>query len=194
MSPTDQLASQLRAFFAGQFEALDAIARLSQDELYRMIRTAIGKQAAHRDFGALIEPQEICQYVYLTLLRMRQRAVNPPIHNVLAYLQRLINNAVLERRRHHIAQRRGGDRCQTCDFRELQFADRRTTHPPLVDRLEIAREIMRNLDPWERRVVTLRVHGWHWREIAGRLGGSPDALRAVYRRAIARMRRWIAAP
>lgn len=190
MSPTEQLAAQLRAFFAGQIESLDSIARLSQDEIFRMIRSAIGKQSGHRDLGGMLEPQEICQYVYLTLLRMRQRSTAPPVHNVLAYLQRLINNAVLERRRRHVAQRRSGDKFLTLDPRELQVADRQTNLAPLVDRLEVARQIMRSLDPLERRVVTLRVHGWNWREIGARLGGAPDSFRAIYRRAIARVRRW----
>jgi len=194
MFPTDQLAALLRDFFAGNVESLELIARCSQDEIFRMIRSAIGKQSARHDLDPHLDPQEICQYVYLTLLRLRDRTARPPIQNVLAYLQRLINNAVLERRRRHVAQRRSGHRFKSIDPRDLGVVDQKSIRVQPLERREFIRAMLQELDIVERRVVTLRVHGWDWREIGVRLGGTPSSIRATYRRAIDRMRRWTAMP
>lgn len=188
MSPTDQLAAQLRAFFAGQPESLETIAQRCEDELLRMIRGAIARHAS-RTSSATLDPHEICQYVYLTLLRRRGPAGRPPVQNVLAYLRRLIKNAIHERRRRQWAQRRGGDRALSLDPHDPRLVDPRTSGAASLEQLEFLRQVVKQLTPHERTVVALRVHGWRWREISARLHANPDALRAAYRRAIKRAQR-----
>ncbi|HKM57024.1 MAG TPA: sigma factor-like helix-turn-helix DNA-binding protein, partial [Isosphaeraceae bacterium] len=54
---------------------------------------------------------------------------------------------------------------------------------------EIVQEARRRMTPKERAILARREQGLEWAEIAAEMGGSPDALRIRFSRAVARITR-----
>ncbi len=104
--------------------------------------------------------------------------------------------------RHKLSNQRRRNQADRRDYRRLEacspeFLDARSQEAPSPSRMIAGRELLeefrRRLSDEERQVADLRGLGHEWAEIAGQLGGTPEARRKQLARAIDRVERQIEA-
>jgi RNA polymerase sigma-70 factor (ECF subfamily) len=102
--------------------------------------------------------------------------------------------------RHKLAKQERRHRAQRRDYRRLEARDPaeldgRSDAAPSPSRLVAGRELLeefrRRLTDEERQLADLRGQGYEWAEIAGRLGGTPQACRKQLARALDRVEQQI---
>jgi len=85
------------------------------------------------------------------------------------------------------AARRDCRRLGTADPDAQECVDPRPRASSVVAHQDLLREFCGRLSEEERRLADLRAVGLSWPEIAGKVGGSPDALRIRFTRAVDRV-------
>jgi len=106
--------------------------------------------------------------------------------NLLATMAR---NKITSHARKQTAARRDARRNQKGNQDPQALPDHGQSPSQVVANQELLQEIRNRLSPEERRLVDLQALGKSWKEIATEVGGSPDALRMQYTRAVARVAR-----
>ena len=107
--------------------------------------------------------------------------------NLVRLLAGMTSNKVAERARHHQRDKR--------DVRVVVSLDITTTDPSatveMPDRIAAGRELLEQcrdmLNESERKLADMRSHGEDWTTIAATVGGSPEARRKQFARAISRI-------
>jgi RNA polymerase sigma-70 factor (ECF subfamily) len=107
---------------------------------------------------------------------------------LLKLLMTMTRNKLANQARRHRAGRRDYRRLEAHDPADLEG---RAISQPSPSRMvaghELLEEFRRRLSDEERALVDLRAQGWEWPEIAARLGGTAQARRKQFTRAIDRI-------
>ena len=133
---------------------------------------------------------DLAQEVYLRMLRISdQEAIRNPVH----YLYTVANNLVKE---HAVLDRR---KASSIDIDEVATHEQLETLPPFDGDLDAAqrvarlRVVLRQLRPKCQAAVVLRfTHGLSYREVAIRLGVSPQMAKKYVAQALSHCRRRMA--
>src|SRR5262249_38499883 len=91
--------------------------------------------------------------------------------------------------RKELAQRRDNRRVEAVELDSLDVADTGPGPGQVAAGAEMLEEFRRRLTPEERRLADLRAEGRGWTEIAGELGGMPEARRMQWNRVVERTAR-----
>jgi RNA polymerase sigma-70 factor (ECF subfamily) len=133
---------------------------------------------------------DVCQSVLASFfLRAAtgQYDLNEP-QQLVRLLVAMTRNKVANQRRRYRASRRDYRRNEP---RDLAYLDSRPVSTPSPSRMVAGRELLerfrRRLSKEERELVDLRAQGCEWPEIAAKLGGTPQARRKQFARAIERV-------
>jgi RNA polymerase sigma-70 factor (ECF subfamily) len=111
---------------------------------------------------------------------------------LLRLLVVMTRHKLVKQVRRHRAHRRDYRRLEACDPADLE---ERCAAAPSLSRLVAGRELLeefrRRMSEEERQLADLRSQGYEWAEIAGRLGGTPQARCKQLARALDRIEQQI---
>ena len=153
------------------------------------IRRAVRIRLTDSRLGRVLDSMDICQSVLASFF-MRAALGQYELHAPEQLLRLLATMA-----RHKLADQVDRERAECRDNRRLA-AGSGDAHELLaaanspseqVAARELLQEVQRRLSPDERRLVEMRNQGLEWADIAGQLGGSPEALRKRLARATNRV-------
>jgi RNA polymerase sigma-70 factor (ECF subfamily) len=181
-TPFDELVSRVRG---GESAAAEEIVRRYETAIRIAVRTRLSDPALRRQFDSM----DICQSVLASFF-LRTAAGQYDLHNpaqLVALLTKMAHNKLAMHARSEYQQRRDIRRATqlTDDLAESplkapqpfeQAADR--------DLLEQAFQLM---DPQMRQMADSRAEGAGWTDIASKLGGTAEARRKQFRRAMNRI-------
>lgn len=175
------------AEFLGRIRAGDESAAVELVRHYEpALRTEIRVRLRDPRLRRLLEPADLCQSVlksFFVRAALGQFDLDSP-ERLLALLRTMARNKVAQEARKHRAQRRDVDRAVSLDAGAplVPAAD------PSPSRVAIGREmwdaLRGRLTPEERRMAELRSQGHEWAEIARELGGTAQARRKQFARAV----------
>lgn len=157
------------------------LVRRFEPELRRIVRFQLTDPWMRRFMDSL----DVCQSVlagFFAQLHAGELRLEKP-QQVAALLGLMARHKVVDRARHHRAARRGGGRHGAEEM--LQgVADQRTLPDDLAANRDLLDAVRGRLPEPERAILDRWLSGREWPEIAGELGGSPEALRKRLSRAI----------
>ncbi len=102
-------------------------------------------------------------------------------------LMQMTRNKLAMQVRRQRALRRDGRRLATARVDEMDFESTSPGPSEVASDHDLIDAVRCRLGEEEREIVDLRAEGWEWSEIAGRLGGSPQARRMQLTRAVHRV-------
>jgi RNA polymerase sigma-70 factor (ECF subfamily) len=164
---------------AGDAAAAEELVRHFEPVLRRMVRVRLVDARLRR----LVDASDICQSVlasFFVRAALGQYDLHKPA-DLLKLLATMARNKIVDK----VRRRDVGERIPEAALPEqAQFATDASPSQQvaLQDLIEEAR---RRLGPDERRLLELRQQGLEWAAIAAQVGGSPEALRKRFRRAVA---------
>jgi RNA polymerase sigma-70 factor (ECF subfamily) len=173
----EQFLSALRA---GDEQAAAELVRRYEPHLRHVIRMRLTDPCLRRVFDSLDICQSALGEFFGQLADGRFRFQDPD--RLRALLVTMALNKLLDRIRRE--RRHGGGLADDYDAPET------TAQPQDQAALrDLVQAIRARLSPRECRLLEQRIEGRTWAEIAALEGGQPDALRILYARAVARVRR-----
>jgi RNA polymerase sigma-70 factor (ECF subfamily) len=134
------------------------------------------------------DDEDICQSVlasFFVRAALGQYDLQNP-DDLRKLLLRMARNKLSDAGRKQRSQKRGGKQ-NTADVQTLAVADSEPSPSRVVAGRELLERVRDHLTEDERRVADLRSHGHDWNSIAQRLGGTPDARRMQFGRALNRV-------
>jgi RNA polymerase sigma-70 factor (ECF subfamily) len=170
----------MRRVRAGDEEAATAIVRHYEPVIRRVVRIRLVDARLRRVFDSM----DICQSVlgsFFVRAALGQYDVETP-EQLLKLLTQMARNKLADQARRQAVR--------DADDRALADPDleRVATPAPSPSRQvafrELLQEARRRLSAEERRVLELREQGREWSEVAAELGGTPEALRKRFARAM----------
>jgi RNA polymerase sigma-70 factor (ECF subfamily) len=178
----DELVSRLRG---GDPDAAAELVRRYE----AAIRAAVRGRMADTRLRRLFDSMDVCQAVlasFFARVALGQYELNSPDDLVRLLVSMARNKLAKQVVRH---RRAGRDYRRTAAAVEECARSAAGTPDPArqVAAAELVAEVYRLLSPDERRLVELRQHGHDWTAIAAEVGGSAEALRKQYSRAVARV-------
>ena len=153
------------------------------------IRLAVLVRLTDGRLRRVVDSMDICQSVlanFFVRAAAGQFEIEKP-EQLLALLTTMARNKLTNQAHRHRAARRDMRRQEVGDAGEFDPAAPGATPSVQVSEAEMLAELRRRLTPEERELAELRALGHSWEEIAGQRGGTPDALRVKYSRAIDRV-------
>jgi RNA polymerase sigma factor (sigma-70 family) len=176
-----QLIQEVRS---GDEAASAELVRRYEASLRRAVRTRLRDSRLRR----LFDSADVCQSVFASFfvrVALGQYELEHPeqLGRLLGVMAR---NKIANRAEHEQAERRDYRR-QAGDAQEVQAASPDPTPSWLAVSRELLENAHRRLSKEERRMLDLREEGYGWPEIADELGGSPEALRKRFERAVERV-------
>jgi RNA polymerase sigma-70 factor (ECF subfamily) len=183
----DSFPDLIRRVRAGDQEAAAQLVRRYEPAIRRAVRVRLVDDRLRRQFDSM----DVCQSVlasFFVRAALGQFELDRP-EELLKLLAVMVRNKVAERAGHQRAARR--------DYRRAAAGLDAAEAVPAADaapgRQAEARELLdearRRLADDERQVFELRAAGHGWDEIAGRVGGTPEAARKKLSRAADRVAR-----
>jgi RNA polymerase sigma-70 factor (ECF subfamily) len=176
--PFPELLARVRA---GDPQAAEELCRLYEPQVRLEVRLRLRDPRLRR----LLDEADVCQSVLLSFfVRARLGQYDPAGPADLArLLAAMARNKVAAQVRRHAAARR--------DFRRAAGPVAETVAPgaspsQAVAGEELVRELRARLSAEEQRMAELRAAGQGWAEIAAELGGTPEARRKQFHRAVGR--------
>jgi RNA polymerase sigma factor (sigma-70 family) len=167
---------------AGDAAAAAELVRRYEPVLRRMVRVRLVDARLRRLFNA----SDICQSVlasFFVRVALGQYDLQKP-DDLLKLLATMARNKVVDKARHAELEQHVDQRIPVAELPEqAQVApgDSPSQQVALQDLIDEAR---RRLTPEERHIGELRQQGLEWAEIAAQVGGSPEALRKRFTRAV----------
>lgn len=171
---------------SGDSAAAEELVRSYESDIRVAIRRRLSDPALRRQFDSM----DVCQSVLASFF-LRAAAGQYNLHDpgqLVALLTRMAQNKLAIQARSHYRQRRDVRRQHSLGEDEARRPGdgtsdpaRQAMHRELLDR---AYELM---DPEVREIAASRVQGRPWEEIAAELGGTAEARRKQYSRAIDRI-------
>ena len=188
MAEDQSFADLIQRVRSGNADAAAEIVRLFEPEIRRRVRTWIRLNGP--ELRPLFESMDVCQSI-LSDFFLRASAgmydIDDPQH-VLALLSTMARNKVRNLARDQRRGRRDARRKEP-----LGSWDPADSADPTASRIVAGREMLQLLrsrfTDEERRLADLRGDGADWAAIAAELGGTPDARRKQYARAVNRIAR-----
>jgi RNA polymerase sigma-70 factor (ECF subfamily) len=155
------------------------------------IRVVVRRRLTDPNLRRVLDSIDICQSIlgrfFNGVVAGRFELTNEEqLFNLLATMAR---NKVTSHARKQTAARRDARRNQKGNQDPQTLADPGQSPSQVVANRELLEQIYNRLSAEERRLVDLQNLGKSWKEIAAAVGGSPDALRMQYTRAVARVAR-----
>jgi RNA polymerase sigma factor (sigma-70 family) len=181
--PFDELLKRVRA---GNQDAATELVRVYEPTIRRIVRLRL----ANAPLTALLDSTDICQSVmasFFVRMNLGQYTLDSP-EQLVKLLATMARSKLAAQMRREQAQRR--DRRRTAPVADdQQLVGAAATPSREVAARDLLDHVHRRLSPDERALVDLRQQGEDWAAVAGRVGGSPDALRMKLTRAIDRVAR-----
>jgi RNA polymerase sigma-70 factor (ECF subfamily) len=185
MHDKELFADLLNRVRRGDSEAAAELVRKYESAIRVAVRTRLSDPALRRQFDSM----DVCQSVLASFF-LRAAAGQYDLRDpaqLVALLTKMAHNKLAMRARHEYRQRRDIRRVIRLDDMHHEPAgshtepNEQTLGQELIDR---AFELM---DPQVREMAECRSRGMGWLEVAAQLGGSADARRKQFQRAIDRI-------
>jgi RNA polymerase sigma-70 factor (ECF subfamily) len=176
----------IRRVRAGDEQAAAELVRHYELEILTQIRLGLLRRPAQ--LRRVIDPSDICQSVLLSFFvraAAGQYDLDRP-EQLVGLLLGMARNKLSEQAKHHQGQRRDVRRVQSLEPGPADPVGGEETPSAVVSGQELLREVYARLSDEERQIADLRATGLEWAEVAARLGGTPDARRKQYTRAVDR--------
>jgi RNA polymerase sigma-70 factor (ECF subfamily) len=186
MSEGTTFAEFIRRIRAGDDRAAQELVERYEPVIRREVRLRLKDPRLNRRF----DWTDVCQSVlasFFVRAASGQYDLEEP-GQLLKLLVAMTRNKLANQARLHGAGRRDYRRLETHDPADLEA---RAIPQPSPSRMVAGRELLeefrRCLSDEERVLVDLRAQGYEWPEIAARLGGTPQARRKQFARALDRV-------
>ena len=135
---------------------------------------------------------DICNDVMIDLATHRHQT--PRADEALAYVQRAIDNQVLDTFRALARQCRDFRRQDSSPIEQSRLAAHQATASQVALRREIIEKIRSQLAPDDAKALDLLLANHQWKEIGEILGVKPDTIRMRFRRVIEDIQQQMAPP
>jgi len=180
-----QFVELLTRVRGGDSDAATEIVRTYESAIRVAVRTRLSDPALRRQFDSMDVSQSVLASFFLRAAAGEYDLRDPP--QLAALLMKMTHNKLAMRVRREYRQRR--------DIRrdvELSshLPERRAAADQAVNRAvrrEMIEQAMALMDAQEREMAECRAKGMEWSEIAVRIGGTPDARRKQFQRAVQRI-------
>ncbi len=187
MTAEPSFPALLQRVRAGDAEAAAELVHAYEPEIRRAIRVRLTDPRLRRTLDSM----DVCQSVlanFFVRAAAGQFDLREP-KDLLKLLVTMARNKILDRTRQEQAERRDGRRTQASPDTLAAVADGGETPSQIVSGREMLEVMRARMTPEERDLAEQRVAGRDWAQIAAARGGSPEALRKRYERAIDRLTR-----
>jgi RNA polymerase sigma-70 factor (ECF subfamily) len=186
MSPDDdRFRDLIRRVRAGDGEAATELVRRFEPSIRRAVHARLTDPQLRR----LFDSQDICQSVFkrfFVCAASGRYELDRP-EQLLRLLAVMARNKLRKQVEKQQAQKHGGGRPAPAPPDAERLVDPGPSPSEAASHSELLQEILSRLSAEERLLAEWRRHGLSWEEIATEVGGSPDALRMRYNRAIDRV-------
>jgi RNA polymerase sigma-70 factor (ECF subfamily) len=182
MSDEPGFGELMRRVRAGDAAAAEELVRRYEPVLRRMVRVRLVDARLRRLFDA----SDICQSVlasFFVRAALGQYDLQKP-DDLLKLLATMARNKVVDKTRHPGLDRHADQGVPVAELPEQAQVAPGASPSQQVALQDLVEEARRRLTPDERRIQELRQHGLEWAEIAAQVGGSPEALRKRFTRAV----------
>jgi RNA polymerase sigma-70 factor (ECF subfamily) len=155
----------------------------------RHIRRAVRFQLVDPRMRRLFDSMDVCQSVLATFFKRAAAGQYELEHaeQLIHLLARMACNKVADEARKQHAKRRDVGRVQPADFLADALAGREREPGEQLAQRELIERFRERLSEEEWKIVSDRADGRGWAEIAEEMGGTPEALRKKFTRAIERV-------
>jgi RNA polymerase sigma factor (sigma-70 family) len=175
----------LKRVRSGDSDAASELVRTYESAIRVAVRTRLSDPALRRQFDSMDVCQSVLASFFLRAAAGEYDLRDPP--QLVALLTKMTRNKLAMRVRREYRQRR--------DIRrDVQLEDGFTRPHSTMDEpadqvvgRELIQQAMALMDTQVREMAVCRAHGMEWSEIAARLGGSADARRKQFQRAVNRI-------
>lgn len=184
MSDPESFAQLVARVRGGDDRAAEELIRRYEPDLRVIARVRLTDPALRR----VIDSMDICQSIFANFFvraAAGQFELDTP-EQLLKLLSAMVRNKVNDHARYAHRQRRDARQVVAIAADELPLADAGATPSKIVANQELLKELHKRLTEDERLIVEQRATGREWTEIADRIGGTPEAVRKRYSRALDR--------
>ena len=185
MSEETPFADLIGRVRAGDGAAAAELVRRYEPAVRRTIRARLRDSRLRRRLDSLDVCQSVLASFFVRAALGRWELDRP--EQLLQLLAVLVKHKLLNEVEKHQAGRRDYRRVEAAPIEERDFRSPESTPSRQVAARELLAEALRRLSPDERQLLDWREQGRPWADIAGDLGGSPEALRKRLQRALDRV-------
>ncbi len=180
----NNLAALTARLRSGDPAAAAEFVRLFEPQIRRAIRIHGTGQPLQR----VLDSEDLCQSVLRRFLERKDHpAVPSDPRKLIAYVLQMARNRQREALRRERAGKRGGGQRREVDAEVLaQQIDSAPAVGLELEQRELLEGMLARLGERERRIAQLLADGVSWDDIARQLGGTAEAVRKSYRRAVGR--------
>jgi RNA polymerase sigma-70 factor (ECF subfamily) len=187
VSSDESFAELVRRVRSGDEQAAADLVRQFEPEIRREVRLRLRDPRLRRQFDSW----DICQSVlasFFTRAASGQYELSRP-DQLLRLLITMTRNKLVRQVRHGHAQKRDQRRTEACEQEDFEALSDGPSPSRLVSAAELLAELRNRLTPEERSLADRRSEGQDWLQIATEMGGSAEASRKQFSRAIDRVAR-----
>jgi RNA polymerase sigma-70 factor (ECF subfamily) len=187
MTPDHSFRDLVRRVRSGDEAAAAELVRHYGETLRRAVRARLTDANLRR----VLDSMDICQSVLASFF-VRAAAGQYDLHSprqLVRLLEAMAHNKLLRQVERLRAGRRDYERCQEGGLEAGELADSAPGPYEVAEGRELLAQFLSRLSEQERRLADLRALGRSWKDIAGEVGGNPDALRIQLTRAVNRVAR-----
>jgi len=190
MSESTTFAEFIRRIRAGDDQAAQELVERYEPVIRREVRLRLKDPRLNSQFDWTDVCQSVLASFFLRAASGQYDLEEPG--QLLKLLVVMTRHKLVNQVRRHRAGRRDYRRLEPCDPAELEGRAVPTPSPSrMVAGRELLEEFRRRLSEEERELVDLRAQGCEWPEIAAKLGGTPQARRKQFARAVDRVEQQI---
>ena len=177
----------VRRVRAGDQAAAAEVVRRYEPAIRRVVRFRL----ADARLGRILDSMDVCQSVFASFF-VRAAAGQYDLDSpgqLVRLLEAMARHKLLRQVERLRADRRDYARCPEGGFEAGEPADSAPGPYQVAEGRELLAQFLSRLSEGERRLADLRALGRSWKDIAGEVGGNPDALRIQFTRAVNRVAR-----
>jgi RNA polymerase sigma-70 factor (ECF subfamily) len=182
MGDESLFADLLKRVRGGDSDAASELVRIYESAIRVAVRTRLSDPKLRRQFDSM----DVCQSVLASFF-LRAAAGQYDLHDpaqLVALLTKMAHNKLAMRARHAYRQRRDVRRnVGLSDIRPEIAADCAQPTGQVLDR-DLVSRAFGLMDPQVRKMAVCRTRGMEWSEIATQFGGTADARRKQFQRAV----------
>jgi RNA polymerase sigma-70 factor (ECF subfamily) len=185
MSGSTPFSDLMRRVRAGDSQAAEELVRTYEPAIRRAARIRMASPRMRR----LLDSADVCQSVFTSFFvraGLGQYELESP-EQLVRLLAAMARNKLIDQARKENADCRDARRNEAGSVQLVQVAAEEATPSRQAAARELLEEARRRLSPEERRLAELRYSGHAWAELAEELGGTPEALRKKFARAVDRV-------
>src|SRR4051812_37678779 len=179
-----EFADLLERVRRGDSDAASEIVRKYESAIRVAVRTRLSDPALRRQFDSMDVCQSVLASFFLRAAAGQYNLRDPA--QLVALLTKMAHNKLSMRTRHEYRQRRDVRR----DVR-LGDAEEPAAHCSEPTQQALGRDLVNRafglMDPQVREMAVCRTRGMEWSEIAVQIGGTADARRKQFQRAVSRI-------